>query len=848
MPSQHGALWRRPTGLVVAGLLLLCHLCLSCGEDPKVADMTAVAGDMVIGGASDSGMAWQSLDGCAKTHVIAGMQGGFHIWASVRVRDVAPGPARLRVGLTRQDTGAVIPPGPMWSVIRLDPLPTDSDGATWSHYVGAPAFLMNPCALVGVKLRLDVTLDDMQGHEVSGSACLQPEVPPGSPAPCAPPLDPDAGGIDAGPVEVPHGSDAGGATADVVTKGPPLSPEKWSGGFTDVRKALGIADLPAQSATKQEDLPETNVVAGDFDGNGVQDFVVFNKRETVLLVYLGVKKADGTLAWTAEQLPKLDPKMPDGNEVWAAIPGDIDGDGRDELLTAGPLMGWWRWTPTGWHNGVYAHGIPLRTQAGVRQTVHLHDVDNDGLIDLVTPIYECNSPLAPEVWLDRGDGQFVDSAVALGLHQSGANWVGLMTDADMDGDGDFLWLNDGCNMATVQPFWRNTGRGPSGAPGFNREAPHKYFAFPSPVVLFTSPMGACSFDYDRDGRLDVFVTNVGFHPPPGIGPGKLGPGDPEMKALLYPNLFHGKPDGSWDEVAGAAGLKQAVDAGGGDLQSWSPGALDIDRDGWPDLVVAHSPETAVFWGEPNRAPMRPVIWRARGDGAFDERSSAFGLPNSHENRHLQIVDFDGDGDADLIFGGILMQPLVLRNDVSTPYHHVRIKLRGHTSNPLGIGAKVRVTAGGQTWLTEHGGSATHASRHEDVVDVGIGSATQASAEIEWPSGHVQKIAALVVDGLTLVDEPAIVTLPVRHVTTGAQTPIPIEIQPYSPEGKPLVAPVQVGSWPDKALVWATPLTCDVTGRCKGVIMGPSTEQTLYLKITIGGKALRIAPKITASPN
>jgi len=135
---------------------------------------TSASANLLIGGASDSGETFTSLEGCPQVHIIHGPQGGFHIWISVRVRNVSPKKAEIHVRMEDAETKATVKPGETTLTVNLmlaagsqktDPLP-------WYEYTGVPAFVKDPCTIHGRKLRVISKVIDLFGAEQQAEACL----------------------------------------------------------------------------------------------------------------------------------------------------------------------------------------------------------------------------------------------------------------------------------------------------------------------------------------------------------------------------------------------------------------------------------------------------------------------------------------------------------------------------------------------------------------------------------------------------------------------------------------------------------------------------------------------------
>ncbi len=125
--------------------------------------------------------------------------------------------------------------------------------------------------------------------------------------------------------------------------------------------------------------------------------------------------------------------------------------------------------------------------------------------------------------------------------------------------------------------------------------------------------GALAFDYDNDGRTDLYVTY-----------------------LLRPNLlFHNRGDGTFEEVGAKAGVAL-------EEYSTSAAALDYDRDGDPDLyvLVYGQPDTGPALEGDNAPPNH--LYRNNGDGTFTDVTVESGTGDTGWGLALQCADLDGD--------------------------------------------------------------------------------------------------------------------------------------------------------------------------------------------------------------
>jgi enediyne biosynthesis protein E4 len=154
---------------------------------------------------------------------------------------------------------------------------------------------------------------------------------------------------------------------------------------------------------------------------------------------------------------------------------------------------------------------------------------------------------------------------------------------------------------------------------FQHQAPHSSRKY----LLETMGSGVALFDYDNDGRLDIYLLNGAPFPdfvPKGTTPQKTGP-------QYWNRLYHQKVDGTFEDVTAKAGL-QGVGYGMGVTVG------DYDNDGYEDLFVTS------LGG--NR------LYRNNGDGTFTDVTEKAGVGGGGWSTSAAWVDLDGDGYLDLV--------------------------------------------------------------------------------------------------------------------------------------------------------------------------------------------------------
>jgi hypothetical protein len=431
---------------------------------------------------------------------------------------------------------------------------------------------------------------------------------------------------------------------------------------------------------------------------------------------------------------------------------------------------------------------------GYGMGVAVADYDNDGHEDLFVTGYGGN-----RLYHNNGNCTFTDvtdkAGVAGGGWSSSATWVDLDNDGLLDlvvdryvtWDWEDVWCGEHregyrgiCHPDVFQPIallvYHNDGNG-----HFTEVA--KKLGLDKPAKA----LGVAIADYDRDGRIDLFVANDSM---------------PEF-------LFHQKSDGTFEEVGLESGV--AVNSEGQTYAGMGVDFADYDNDGWPDLVVT------------DLARQVYALYRNNRDGTFDYTSLTSGLTNAsqfHSGWSLRFLDYDNDGWKDLLIAQghdmdnievvspmlryrepmLLLRntgkkfvdvsqvsenifhdawvgrgmaigdidndgridavvstnagaPHVLLNETSTTNHWITLHLTGHKSNRDGIGAVVKLTTTqGSQWVTLTTSSG-YLSASDSRVHFGLGSSAVAdSIEIRWPSGIVQTLTHIAGDRQIEVDE------------------------------------------------------------------------------------------------
>ena len=366
------------------------------------------------------------------------------------------------------------------------------------------------------------------------------------------------------------------------------------------------------------------------------------------------------------------------------------------------------------------------------------DYNRDGWLDLVVVRHMSEaglmassmkaSPVALRpvaLYRNDGNGSFTSVSSLLGDASGpredkpfgnlwGAGFQPGWTDFDNDGDPDLYVVND--FGADVQPniLWRNDG------PGHGDSWVFTDVSSQSGADAAIFGMGLAVGDYNLDGRLDFYTTNIG-------------------EAVLLTNDANGLTFTLADAAAGAG----AAAIEGQQRVTWGSVFLDHDNDGDEDLYVV-SGYLDIERNNPTEQPN--LLLTNNGNGGFTDSSAGSGADDPGVGRGVAYLDYNGDGCLDLyvvnlgISASLPQETRLFRNTCASNNNWLIVKTEGSASNRDGIGARVKATAGGRTQVREVAAGGSSMSQNMIAVHFGLGSAQSVdSIEIIWPSGIVQTL-------------------------------------------------------------------------------------------------------------
>jgi hypothetical protein len=520
----------------------------------------------------------------------------------------------------------------------------------------------------------------------------------------------------------------------------------------------------------------TGIAAADVDNDGLYDIYFVNQfGGNELWKNLGGGKFRNITKEAGVALP--------GRISVGASFADIDNDGTQDLFVTTVLGG-----NALFKNDGHGHFRDITKAAGLDLVSHssgavFFDYNNDGLLDLLVcnvGIYTNDKMGAqgqyvglqdafaghlhpqrfeyPVLYENLGHDRFKDVTAQVGLRPTG--WCGDASFADLSGTGfPSLFI---LNMQGHDHYFENAGG--------------KTFIDKTEQYFPKTPWGAMGvkfFDFDNDGRMDLIVTDMHSDMSGAVDPDR----EKLKSTMLWPDSFlqgshtdyiwgnafyHNLGQGKFEEISDRLGVEN--------YWPWGVSVGDINADGWDDIFISSG------MSFPFRYGINSMLLNNRGEKFLDSefllgieprrdiyvpwfdidcsqkeltdlnktvcagRSGKVTVMSPRSTRSSVMFDLDNDGDLDIVTNDFNSAPQVLVSDLAQQkkIHWLKVVLVGTHSNRNGLGATVRVHAGGQTYTKYNDGKSGYLSQSVLPLYFGLGDTTAVDRiEVDWPSGKKQ---------------------------------------------------------------------------------------------------------------
>jgi hypothetical protein len=365
------------------------------------------------------------------------------------------------------------------------------------------------------------------------------------------------------------------------------------------------------------------------------------------------------------------------------------------------------------------------------------------------------------------DGTFLDED-GKPLKEPPYDWGLSVMFRDLNGDGapDIYVCND---FGAADRIWINDGQG-------------RFRALPRLSLRHTSmfSMGIDFADVNRDGFDDFFVadmlsrdhrrrhTQAGNVNPLFLPIGQID----DRPQYSFNTLQLNRGDGTYADISQFSGVDASE-------WSWTPVFLDVDLDGYEDLLITTGHERdSLHLDFINRIEAKKsreklsarellnlqkifprldtanVAFRNRGDLTFEEVSAAWGFDARGVSHGLALADLDNDGDLDVVINNLNGLAGVYRNEGNAP--RLAVRLKGSAPNTRGIGAKIKVPGGPVAQTQEMICGGRYLSSDDAMRVFAAGNATnELTIEVTWRGGKRSSVGNVVLNRIYEVDESAV---------------------------------------------------------------------------------------------
>ncbi|MFO1496884.1 MAG: VCBS repeat-containing protein [Verrucomicrobiota bacterium] len=536
-------------------------------------------------------------------------------------------------------------------------------------------------------------------------------------------------------------------------------------------------NITADAGVARPNFAATSCALVDVDGDGHLDLITSSIGQGT---WVALNNGKGQFR------PSAQPPLNLNRAAMSMAVADIDGDGDLDLYIANYRMISIRDQPNTRFRVSTASGQPVVVQVNGRPVT---EPDLVGRFELDPNGKVVEHGESPALFLNDGQGRFAEASFTDGrfLDEDGKplksppyDWGLSVAFRDLNGDRapDIYACND---FNSPDRVWLNDGHG-------------RFRAVPRLTLRTTSlfSMGLDFADLNRDGFDELFVADMlsrdhrkRQNQLADILPPVTGIGEIDNRPQYSRNtLFLNRGDGTYAEIGQFSHVYASE-------WSWSPVFLDVDLDGYEDLLIVTGNErdsmnadvthqlNARIAGEKMslqqvldlknrfaRLELPNLAFRNRRDLTFEEVSAAWGFDTSGVSQGMALADLDGDGDLDVVINNLNGPARLYRNNSVAP--RLAVQLKGTAGNSYGIGARVSVLHGPAPQSQEMMSAGRYLSSDAPGRTFAASSANEAlTIRVDWRRGNSSLLTNLAPNCLYEIDEATAPAAPPPNALAGS---------------------------------------------------------------------------------
>ena len=460
---------------------------------------------------------------------------------------------------------------------------------------------------------------------------------------------------------------------------------------------------------------------GDYDNDGWVDLYVTGNLDPNVLYH---NNQDGTFSVSEYSTALSLPDILSGGAVWA----DYDNDGWRDLyvLNRGANRLYRNLAGEGFEDVTITAGVG---DIGKGTTAAWGDYDEDGHLDLYVANWSC----APECELtdfvrsrdvlyhNNGDGTFTDVSGLLTFDKLlGAGFSVSFADYDNDRDLDIYVVNDKAVNSLGNVLWRNDGEGCYDWCWTDVSAE-------SGADTVLHGMGLATGDYDNDGDLDFYFSNM-------------------VRAMV---LLENLGDGTFDSVARETGVHYFTK----DAVGWGTAFFDYDNDGWLDLYLASTGLSPIYGTAGMHYEYPDALYHNNRDGTFTLIEQDLFMPEVYPTMGFSTADYNKDGQVDFILTHWNDRHRLYQNTgYNKDNNWIAFQIEGRT--PIdrdAIGTRIVVyTTDERTLMQELKTGSSLGAGNDMTLHFGLGQTEVDQIVIQWLNGDEDTYTNIAVNQRCLV--------------------------------------------------------------------------------------------------